>query len=542
MAQEWGITRAEQDAFALESHRKAAEAYRDGYMDDLVTPFAGVYRDNNIRTDATLEKLATLKTAFDKTERGTLTAANSTPLTDGAAAVLLASEEWATKHGLPVQAYLTYSQASANDFVGGDGLLMAPTIAVSKMLERAGLRLQDFDYYEIHEAFAAQVLATLKAWEDPIYCKEVLGRSEPMGSIDRSKLNVRGSSIAMGHPFAATGARIVGNLAKLLSQHHGRGLISICTAGGMGVAAILESKDAAELHQRRRTVHYAPGGLTDTADIRGKVCDAPRTISNAGRALVMAKDKAVKAARQLEAARGLARELAGKLDLNASLRLWDGVADAARQERHRSIRDQHRRRRRHRLAAALADARQLHPPLRRQGHRLFRRHAHRPRLAAQSGRPFGQAEGARCAAVRSAAVPVPHRPQRRRRRRPGLRGRDHRPQAQDRRQQGLHPVPLRPVERVLRALSRSGDGLFLRLLHRLEQRRRPGAARQAGDDLPQAAPEAGRALPRHRLRLGRAHLPRGEELRRHARTASRCRRSSSPSPGRRSSASGSRTG
>jgi len=249
MAQEWGITRAEQDAFALESHRKAAEAYRDGYMDDLVTPFSGVYRDNNIRTDATAEKLATMKAAFDKTERGTLTAANSTPLTDGAAAVLLASEEWATKHGLPVQAYLTYSQAAANDFVGGDGLLMAPTIAVSKMLERAGRRLQDFDYYEIHEAFAAQVLATLKAWEDPAYCKEVLGRSEPMGSIDLSKLNVRGSSIAMGHPFAATGARIVGNLAKLLSQHHGRGLISICTAGGMGVAAILESKDAAELHQ-----------------------------------------------------------------------------------------------------------------------------------------------------------------------------------------------------------------------------------------------------------------------------------------------------
>jgi acetyl-CoA C-acetyltransferase len=249
MAQEWEITRAEQDAFALDSHRKAGEAYRSGYMDDLVTPFAGVFRDNNIRTDATAEKLASLKTAFEKGERGTLTAANSTPLTDGAAAVLLASEDWATKHGLPVQAYITYSQTAANDFVGGDGLLMAPTIAVSKMLERAGLRLQDFDFYEIHEAFAAQVLATLKAWEDPAYCREVLGRGEPMGAIDRSKLNVRGSSIAIGHPFAATGARIVGNLAKLLSGHHGRGLISICTAGGMGVAAILESKDAAELHQ-----------------------------------------------------------------------------------------------------------------------------------------------------------------------------------------------------------------------------------------------------------------------------------------------------
>jgi acetyl-CoA C-acetyltransferase len=218
-------------------------------MDDLVVPFAGVYRDNNLRTDASLDKLATLKTAFDKTERGTLTAANSTPLTDGAAAVLLCSEEWAAKRGLPVLAYLTYSQAAANNFVGGDGLLMAPTIAVSKMLERAGLKLQDFDYYEIHEAFAAQVLATLKAWEDPQYCKEILGRPEPMGSIDRSKLNVRGSSIAVGHPFAATGARIVGNLAKLLSEKGGRGLISICTAGGMGVAAIMETKDAAELHQ-----------------------------------------------------------------------------------------------------------------------------------------------------------------------------------------------------------------------------------------------------------------------------------------------------
>lgn len=249
MAQVWDISREEQDAFALESHQKAAEAYRSGYMDDLVVPFEGVFRDNNLREDATLEKLSTLKTAFDKTERGTLTAANSTPLTDGAAAVLLASEEWAAEHGLPVLAYLTYSQTAANDFVGGDGLLMAPTIAVSKMLDRAGLKLQDFDYYEIHEAFAAQVLSTLKAWEDADYCRERLGKPEPLGSIDRSKLNVRGSSIAFGHPFAATGARIVGNLAKLLSQKGGRGLISICTAGGMGVAAIMETKDAAELHQ-----------------------------------------------------------------------------------------------------------------------------------------------------------------------------------------------------------------------------------------------------------------------------------------------------
>jgi acetyl-CoA C-acetyltransferase len=249
MAQVWDISRADQDQFALESHKKAADAYRSGYMDDLVTPFEGVFRDNNIREDATLEKLSTLKTAFEKGERGTLTAANSTPLTDGAAAVLLASEEWAAKRGLPVLAYLTYAQTAANDFVGGDGLLMAPTIAVSKMLDRAGLKLQDFDLYEIHEAFAAQVLSTLKAWENADYCKERLSKPEPLGSIDRTKLNVRGSSIAFGHPFAATGARILANLAKLLSEQGGRGLISICTAGGMGVAAILETIDAAEMHQ-----------------------------------------------------------------------------------------------------------------------------------------------------------------------------------------------------------------------------------------------------------------------------------------------------
>jgi acetyl-CoA C-acetyltransferase len=246
MAQEWKITRAEQDQLAFESHKKAAEAYRTGYMDDLVVPFAGVFRDNNLREDISLEKMATLKSAFDK-ERGTLTAANSTPLTDGAACVLLASEEWATQRGLPVQAYLTYSQTAANNFVDGEGLLMAPTVAVSKMLTRAGLKLQDFDFYEIHEAFAAQVLATLKAWEDPEYCKRFLGRDEPMGSIDRARLNVKGSSLAFGHPFAATGARIVANLAKLLSEHGGRGLISVCTAGGMGVAAILEGTKAAEM-------------------------------------------------------------------------------------------------------------------------------------------------------------------------------------------------------------------------------------------------------------------------------------------------------
>jgi len=247
MAQEWKIGRAEQDQIAFESHKKAAEAYRSGYMDDLVVPFAGVFRDNNMREDISLEKIATLRTSFEKSERGTLTAANSTPLTDGAACVLLASEDWATKRGLAVQAYLTHSQTSANNFVAGEGLLMAPTIAVSRMLERAGLKLQDFDFYEIHEAFAAQVLATLKAWEDPAYCKTHLGRDEPLGAIDRSKLNVRGSSLAFGHPFAATGARILANLAKLLSDHGGRGLISVCTAGGMGVAAILEGRKAAEM-------------------------------------------------------------------------------------------------------------------------------------------------------------------------------------------------------------------------------------------------------------------------------------------------------
>ncbi len=240
MAKDWKITRADQDQLAFESHTKAAAAYKSGWMDDLIVPCAGVFRDNNMREDIQLEKLATLKPAFDKSAAGTMTAANSTPLTDGAAAVLLASEEWAAKRGLPVLAYLTYYQTSANDFVAGEGLLMAPTIAVSKMLDRAGLKLQDFDFYEIHEAFAAQVLATLRAWEDPAYCKEYLGRDAPLGSIDRAKLNVKGSSLAFGHPFAATGARIVANLAKLLHVNGGRGLISVCTAGGMGVAAILE--------------------------------------------------------------------------------------------------------------------------------------------------------------------------------------------------------------------------------------------------------------------------------------------------------------
>ena len=241
MAQYWHIPRADQDQLAFESHKKAAAAYKSGFMDDLLVPCAGVFRDNNLREDMTIEKISTLKTAFDKSERGTLTAANSTPLTDGAAAVLLASEEWAMKRGLPILVRLTHAQTSANDFVAGEGLLMAPTIAVSRLIDRAGIKLQDFDYYEIHEAFAAQVLATLKAWEDPQYCKTRLGKEQPLGSIDRAKLNVKGSSLAFGHPFAATGARIMGNLGKILGETGGRGLISVCTAGGMGVAAIMES-------------------------------------------------------------------------------------------------------------------------------------------------------------------------------------------------------------------------------------------------------------------------------------------------------------
>jgi acetyl-CoA C-acetyltransferase len=242
MARQWGITREEQDALALKSHQNAAKAYDDGFHDDLVVPFAGVLKDNNVRADTSLEKMATMKPAFDRTSgQGTLTAANSTPLTDGAAAVLLASEDWARSRNLPVLAYLTFGQVAANDFAHGEGLLMAPTIAVSEMLKRAGLTLQDFDLYEIHEAFAAQVLCTLKAWEDPDYCKNVLGRKEALGSIDRAKLNPKGSSLAYGHPFAATGARILGLTAKeLATESKQRALISVCTAGGQGVAAILE--------------------------------------------------------------------------------------------------------------------------------------------------------------------------------------------------------------------------------------------------------------------------------------------------------------
>ena len=240
MAKEWGITREAQDQLAYESHKKAAAAYDEGFMDDLVVPCAGVFRDNNIREDISLEKMAALKPVFDRSG-GTITAANSTPMTDGAATVLLASEDWANSRGIPIQAYLRLGRTSAVDFVQGEGLLMAPTVAVSELLKHTGLALQDFDYYEIHEAFAAQVLATLKAWESEDYCRRRLEQGQALGSIDRAKLNVKGSSIAFGHPFAATGARILAILAKLLHSGDGqRGLISICTAGGMGVAAVLE--------------------------------------------------------------------------------------------------------------------------------------------------------------------------------------------------------------------------------------------------------------------------------------------------------------
>lgn len=240
-AKEWGISREDQDQLAFESHKKMAAAYERGFFKDMITPFMGLDRDNNLRGDTTLEKLASLKPCFDR-QSGTMTAANSTPLTDGASAVLLASEEWAKANNLPVLAYLTYCDTAAVDFVGKkEGLLIAPAYAVPRMLDRAGISLQDFDFYEIHEAFAAQVLYTLKAWETESFCKEKLGRDKALGSIDRSKLNVNGSSLAAGHPFAATGGRIIHTLAKLLNEKgSGRGLISICAAGGQGVVAILE--------------------------------------------------------------------------------------------------------------------------------------------------------------------------------------------------------------------------------------------------------------------------------------------------------------
>lgn len=241
-ALEWDVTREEQDVFALASHQRLAAAYDRGFFDDLMTPYRGLGRDQNLRPDTTLEQLGSLRPVFGKGETATMTAGNSTPLSDGASAVLLASEEWAGEHNLPVLAYLTFTETAAVDYVhGAEGLLMAPAYAMARMLDRAGFSLQDFDFYELHEAFASQVIATLKAWDDPIFCKERLGLDAPLGVIDSAKVNVVGSSLAVGHPFAATGGRILATLATLLSERgSGRGVISICAAGGQGVTAILE--------------------------------------------------------------------------------------------------------------------------------------------------------------------------------------------------------------------------------------------------------------------------------------------------------------
>ncbi len=245
-ALEWNISRADQDQLAYQSHQNLARAYEEGFFEDLITPYKGLTQDNNLRADTTLEKLSTLKPAFGKKNANpTMTAGNSTPLTDGASCVLLSSEAWAAEHGYEPLAYITHQQTAAVDFIGKngltEGLLMAPAYAVPKMLARAGLTLQDFDFYEIHEAFASQELSTLAAWEDETFCKTRLGLDAPLGAIDRSKLNVNGSSLAAGHPFAATGGRILATAAKLLAQKgSGRALISICAAGGQGVTCILE--------------------------------------------------------------------------------------------------------------------------------------------------------------------------------------------------------------------------------------------------------------------------------------------------------------
>jgi acetyl-CoA C-acetyltransferase len=241
MVKEWKVSRAEQDELAYQSHVKAVAAYKEGFYDDLITEFKNVKRDTIVREDTTIEKLSKLRTAFDKTASGSLTAGNSTVFTDGASAVFLTSEEYAQQNNLPIQAYFHDCQASAVDHVHGAGLLMAPTFAVAQLLKRNNLRLQDFDFYEIHEAFAGQVLCTLKAWESAEYCQKELGLSNALGSIDRNKMNMKGGSVAIGHPFGATGARIVSSMAKILSKNgKGRGLVSVCTAGGMGVAAIVE--------------------------------------------------------------------------------------------------------------------------------------------------------------------------------------------------------------------------------------------------------------------------------------------------------------
>ncbi len=242
MAKDWGVTRQEQDELALSSHKKAAAAYEEGFFNDLVYKFDGLAKDGIVRGDTTMEKMAKLKPCFDrKSGKGTLTAANSTPLSDGAACVFLCSEEYAKENGLNIKAYFTLSQSAAVNYVSEEGLLMAPAYAVPKLLKRAGMTLQDFDFYEIHEAFAAQVLCTMKAWESEDFCKNKLGLDSALGEIDRTKLNVKGGSLALGHPFAATGARIVSTLAKMIDEKgSGKGLISICTAGGMGVTAIIE--------------------------------------------------------------------------------------------------------------------------------------------------------------------------------------------------------------------------------------------------------------------------------------------------------------
>jgi acetyl-CoA C-acetyltransferase len=242
MAKQWNIAREEQDQLAYTSQQNCAKAYENGFYEDLIIEFKGHKKDGILRADTTLEKMSKLKPAFDKTSgKGTITAANATALTDGAACVFMCSEEYAKENGHTPLAYLTFGQSAAVDYVNEEGLLMAPAYAVPRLLQKAGLSLQDFDFYEIHEAFAAQVLCTLKAWEDQDFCKNKLGLESPLGSIDKSKLNVNGGSLATGHPFAATGARIVGSLSKMLHQKgSGKGLISICTAGGMGVTAIIE--------------------------------------------------------------------------------------------------------------------------------------------------------------------------------------------------------------------------------------------------------------------------------------------------------------
>lgn len=243
-AKEWGITREAQDELAARSHRNLAAAYDRGFFDDLVTSYLGVTRDNNLRPDSTVEKLAKLSPVFGKGEGATMTAGNSTPLTDGASVVLLSSDEWAAAHGLRPLAYLVDAETAAVDYVhGGEGLLMAPSYALPRLLERVGMKLQDFDLLEIHEAFASTVLTTLKAWDSEDFCRDKLGLDAPIGSIDMSKLNINGSSLAVGHPFAATGGRIVASLAKMLHEKGpgSRGLISICAAGGQGVMAVLEA-------------------------------------------------------------------------------------------------------------------------------------------------------------------------------------------------------------------------------------------------------------------------------------------------------------